>query len=511
MSAILTLDALSVFRIGSTTYGLTITADEAFNLPAGGGATAVTLTGPSSGLVSVASTNFTVGANGTITGTVTVTPNDSGGGGTFTPTSVNISAGSPTATFTYTPASVGTKSIAVTNSGGLSNPSPLSYVVTSGAATAITITGPSSGYVGVPSSAFTIGANGTISGTITVTPSDSGGGGTFSPTSVSISSGSPTATFTYTPASSGTKSISVTNTGGLSNPSALSYNALVVGTTPCFRIIHTNHHATATLTATTSAASFPATDTQSTARDEAWRSTALGSQVISGVLPATKQASALFIGKHLCQGGTVKLELFSDAGFSTPASGFAGFGPVSIAQSIAVPNTWGDTPGDVLDTDASYYAQEFCYWFGTMVAFRSYKITFAGTPTNGSGYFEVGHIYLGPHLESPYMPEWNFELDVLDSGSGEVRSGGGTDRANAGATWKVLTTDVSWITPAYRPTFLDLMTRLQRSGDVVFSMFPNAGGRDERDYTIAGRFSAGGGIKWASVNRRAKRFILREN
>lgn len=90
-------------------------------------ATAVTLIGPTSGNVGVASTNFTVGANGAITGTVTVTPSDSGGGGTFTPTSVNISSGTPTATFTYTPATNGVKVISVTNNGGLTNPASINY------------------------------------------------------------------------------------------------------------------------------------------------------------------------------------------------------------------------------------------------------------------------------------------------------------------------------------------------------------------------------------------------
>ena len=94
---------------------------------AGGGATATTLSGPSSGTTGVASSNFTVGADGTITGTVTITPSDGGDGGTFAPTSVAISSGTPTATFTYTPASVGVKTISISDDGGLTDAAPLSY------------------------------------------------------------------------------------------------------------------------------------------------------------------------------------------------------------------------------------------------------------------------------------------------------------------------------------------------------------------------------------------------
>lgn len=103
--------------------------------------------------------------------------------------------------------------------------------VAAAAATAITTSGPSpaSGNVGAASSAITIGANGTITGTVVVTPSDASGGGTFSPTTASISSGTPTVAMTYTPASAGTKTLSFTNNGGLTNPSNISYTASAVG------------------------------------------------------------------------------------------------------------------------------------------------------------------------------------------------------------------------------------------------------------------------------------------
>lgn len=91
-------------------------------------ATALTLSGPSSGTVGVASNNFTVGVDMLpINGTVTVTPSDGNGGGSFTPPLVNLTTASPTATFTYTAVSAGTKTIGVTNNGGLTNPANISY------------------------------------------------------------------------------------------------------------------------------------------------------------------------------------------------------------------------------------------------------------------------------------------------------------------------------------------------------------------------------------------------
>lgn len=101
--------------------------DSASGTPA---ATAVTMTGPAGGVVNAASTNFTVGADGKITGTVVVTPSSGGGGGTFSPTTLSISAGSPTGAFTYTPATTGAKTISVANNGSLTNPSNITYTAT---------------------------------------------------------------------------------------------------------------------------------------------------------------------------------------------------------------------------------------------------------------------------------------------------------------------------------------------------------------------------------------------
>lgn len=95
-------------------------------------------------------------------------------------------------------------------------------------ATQTTLSGPTSGQTGVASTAFTVGANGTIVGTVTITPS--AGDGTFSPTSVTISSASPTATFTYTPASAGVKTISISDDGGLTDAASLTYTASSVAT-----------------------------------------------------------------------------------------------------------------------------------------------------------------------------------------------------------------------------------------------------------------------------------------
>jgi len=206
----------------SPTLGSPPTAQYAVTYP---NATSYTLTGPTSGQVNQASTNFTVAFPAHTTGvTVTITLHDSLTG-SFNPTTINLSSSITSATFTVTPTVTGTHAITTTNNASLSDPSGINYVASSTPATAITMSGPSSGYAGAPSTSFTIGANGTITGTVVVTPSDSGAGGVFTPTTVSISNSTPTQTFTYTPAvlRNTAVTISETNNGGLANASNITY------------------------------------------------------------------------------------------------------------------------------------------------------------------------------------------------------------------------------------------------------------------------------------------------
>jgi len=66
----------------------------------------------------------------------------------------------------------------------------------------------------------TLGA-GTLGTTVNITPHDGGAGGSFSVSFVTLSDGTRSATFTYTPAAAGTITISVTNSGTLTDPAPL--------------------------------------------------------------------------------------------------------------------------------------------------------------------------------------------------------------------------------------------------------------------------------------------------
>ena len=125
---------------------------DAHNVPAGYGfavpsnivslasppnASGLTLSGPTSVVVNVASSNYTVALSptgGAVALPVTVTPTPIAGV-TFVPTSLSLTTASPSGTFTATSTTVGTKSIAITNDSGLTNPVAISLVVAAGGET----------------------------------------------------------------------------------------------------------------------------------------------------------------------------------------------------------------------------------------------------------------------------------------------------------------------------------------------------------------------------------------
>ena len=98
---------------------------------------ALSASGPASGTVNVASTNFTVTlANATFNGAQTVTIADGAKGGTLTPSVgapgtstvvVTPTNGASSFTFIYTPVTTGAITLTISNAQAWSNPAPLTY------------------------------------------------------------------------------------------------------------------------------------------------------------------------------------------------------------------------------------------------------------------------------------------------------------------------------------------------------------------------------------------------
>lgn len=194
--------------------------------------TQISLNGPTTCVVGTPSQPFTIGTSQQLPGPVliTITPSN----GTAAPGSVTLSDTVPTATFTYTASSSGAQTITLTNNGGVLNPAPWAIAAAAPApppptaATALSIAGPTTCTVGQASDVFTISTNGVLSGTVNVTITPSNGSVSGSP--MVLGPGNTSGTFTYTASSSGAKTLTVTNDGGLTNPSPASITATQLAT-----------------------------------------------------------------------------------------------------------------------------------------------------------------------------------------------------------------------------------------------------------------------------------------
>lgn len=86
------------------------------------------------------------------------------------------------------------------------------------------LTGMASGFVGFPAGFEVALGFGSLDDPVVITPSSTGG--TFSPTSVTLTDEDRSGTFTFTPSLAGYRTISVSNDGGLTNPTSLDFQAV---------------------------------------------------------------------------------------------------------------------------------------------------------------------------------------------------------------------------------------------------------------------------------------------
>ena len=240
-----------------------LTNPAAFSLMVGAaGATKYTLTGPSSLTVGSAGT-YTLTPDAAPTAAVVVTL-ASTLTGTFSSQTVTLPAGSTAGqTVTFTASAAGSGAISATNNGSLTNPAALavSAQAAPAAATKYTLTGPAS---------LTVGSAGTYTLTPDAAPAAnvvvtlvSTVSGAFGSSSVTFKAGSAAAqTVLFTPSAAGSGTISTTNNGGLTNPSALTVTAQTGATkpgAPTFSLAAGNGSVTVTVTAPASNGGSPIT------------------------------------------------------------------------------------------------------------------------------------------------------------------------------------------------------------------------------------------------------------
>jgi hypothetical protein len=246
------------------------------------------------------------------------------------------------------------------------------------------------------------------------------------------------------------------------------------------RIVPYNHHDDATLTEVgTSLADFGPTNTQNTLRGRVLRTSSGAGYTLRGTLAATKSATCLALFRHTAWGGDIQVELFSDAAWTTSV-----YDSTALPAECFTPDAnfdFGFPGGDPFTKEGAYV-----HWFAEE-SFRSYEITFSGTPT--AGFWEVCRVYLGKAFEFAINPDYGAPLGYEDN-TDSNRTLGGSQRTNHGEQWRTLQLELNSLRETEREPLLRMVRRLGKGRDFVISLFPEDGTTMEEAYTINAKLSA---------------------
>lgn len=249
-------------------------------------------------------------------------------------------------------------------------------------------------------------------------------------------------------------------------------------------VVPRNFFAEGTVAASSEDASFPISNTQNYVRDDAWRSAVTTTTTVTVTWSRAKKVSFFAMDRHRCHGANIRVELFTDAAWTTPASG-GDTGTVAInkvvGSSADVAYDWGDDPYGVGGYDPLITESPFWHYF-TPVSIQSARITLSSHSTTfwNVAYWHVSSFWFGNYFETSINPSYGATLAPADNG-GRTRTGGGSLRTQFGFRWRAAKMQLTGITEKEAATWLQIMEYSQMARPIYTSLFPGDGTIKERD------------------------------
>ena len=269
------------------------------------------------------------------------------------------------------------------------------------------------------------------------------------------------------------------------------------------RIVPYNDHDDATLTVNVTLPSgFEAENTQNAVRSDVLRTSDTTTLVITGVLTASRVANCFFIFRHLLNGASVRLQLFTDSGASVAASGGdSGTNPI-VWWTAAETYSWSNATNDRFASESGYR-----YYFAADVTYLSYKLTISGTPTSSS-YYQASRIFIGRYMELARSPDFGMQLGYKDL-TRTNRTQGGSRRSYVGEGYRTLTGNLNYVKAAELSTWVQIHRQSGTGRDLVVDPFPADTTAKGRDHLMNACFSSIDAIG-NDVSRFTKRFQFEE-
>lgn len=234
---------------------------------------------------------------------------------------------------------------------------------------------------------------------------------------------------------------------------------------PNARFIFRNLAKLTGVTATATAAGYPATNLLLSDKALTYRAT--GKTVtLSGSYANLVTASGLYLaGANFSPTATGRLYLYSDTGATTQVRD-VGLKTLNAAPAVELED-W--TPAQAASAYAYGGGSDGAIWFPE-TAFRSWRLVL-DDPNCLQAALEISYLMLGQYWEPTYDVDSGMGIKLADSDT-QKRSAAGSLRARAGVKWKEMTLDLSSLPLADLRTLLRALRSLGRAKPFVVAVYP---------------------------------------
>jgi hypothetical protein len=274
------------------------------------------------------------------------------------------------------------------------------------------------------------------------------------------------------------------------------------------RILYRNLADAATLGASPAMVStLPVTNLQVTGRAKVARTTSTADQALTGDWGSAQPVNGVVLWRHnLTETATWRVRLY--AGANQTGTLLYDSGGLAGAMMPLGDLRWGVDPLGATLHRGWTVAYQAVLWTPTVQA-RSFRIDLsdAGNP---AGYLQAARLFIGAYWSPVQNFDYGASLAWLDD-SELIRTDGGSLRTLIRATSRQLGFSLSQMDAADRGAFTDIIREVGKATELFVSLYPNTGGKLERDHQILGKITGNHNSVGRPVNLWADQITIAES
>lgn len=246
----------------------------------------------------------------------------------------------------------------------------------------------------------------------------------------------------------------------------------------------------ATLSCATANSLYPTANLITQLRGETLRTSGVSAQVIRATYAANQSVSAIALCRHnLTAAATWRVQLYSDAAWTTQVAD-SGTVTAFISTDPGPFDTVNDTSFKVLKNSVA--------WFSA-TTIRSVQITLTDA-ANPAGYLEASRLFIGAYVDPGQNPDWGHTLSWEDPTTQSRTLGRSLLSQNNGDRTRSFLFPFTLLDVTPRNFLADLLRVYGMERDFFISMWPNEGGRMEREHQGWVKITAAQGVARPMVN-----------